>query len=318
VSDGVTLSNVLIDKTVAGSTNTAELPGGVGMHVSGVTHIATSIVRRSALIGIWADGTHPDATGRVTLIDGNTATMQVQQSSGRGIQLDGGPHTVKDTEVIGDTIAGTSTDGVVIGPTGTGIVLDGVVVKDHGGNGVVVDGNGAQISRCTVDSTVGLDAYVSTGSGTVFNGNDAQSQGHGFVVSGPDAALSSNNAEGAGDGFVLSGDRPSLSSNTAVGIGGRGFVVEGNSGTFDTNTAESAGVDGFVVSGSAHVFTNNQSKQSLGVGFNVSGTANEFTTNAAQLNGGAEWILGPGNIDHGGNKVNGSGFSFTSAGGTFN
>jgi hypothetical protein len=318
VSDGVTLSSLLVDKATATANTTAELPGGVGIHASGITKIQNSIIRRSGTIGIWADGTIPDASGYVVTVDGNTTTMQVQQNAGLGIQLDGGPHNLKNTLVSGDGIAGLSTDAVVVGATSTGSNLDGLSIKLHGGNGVVVNGNGARISRSTVDTTVGLDAFVIVGGGSVINGNDAQSLGNGFVISGPDNVLTSNNAEGGGDGYVVTGDRASLSSNTASQNDGRGFVIQGASGVYNTNTAESTGGDGFLVTGASNTFGSNQSKQNLGMGFNVSGTGNHFRNNAAELNASSEWVLAPGNLDDGGNKVSGSTFTFTAAGGTFN
>ncbi|HEV8441081.1 MAG TPA: hypothetical protein VGT40_23580, partial [Methylomirabilota bacterium] len=43
VSDGVTLSSLLVDKATATANTTAELPGGVGIHASGITKIQNSI-----------------------------------------------------------------------------------------------------------------------------------------------------------------------------------------------------------------------------------------------------------------------------------
>ena len=84
-------------------------------------------------------------------ITGNLASMQVEQNAGVGIQFDNGPHRVVFTSVIGDGIDGTSTDGVVVGPTATGILLDSVVVKEHGGDGFVIDGASARIVSSSVD-----------------------------------------------------------------------------------------------------------------------------------------------------------------------
>jgi hypothetical protein len=49
----------------------------------------------------------------------------------------------------------------------------------------------------------------------------------------------------------------------------------------------------------------------------VTGTNNSFNTNAAEANKLAEWVIGPWNVDRGGNRKNGQTFVFTSAGGTF-
>jgi hypothetical protein len=55
------------------------------------------------------------------------------------------------------------------------------------------------------------------------------------------------------------------------------------------------------------------------VGFHVFGSGNHFNTNAASINDGfGEWVIGPGQIDDGGNKVNGSTFSIPPQGGIFN
>src|SRR5262249_29052569 len=162
VSNGITISQSEIDKTVAVTNATATLPGGVGIHATGETTISDTIVRRSGAIGIWADGS--STTGNVTTIIGNgppsTSSMQVTDSAGIGIQLDNGPHSVKVVLVAGDGIAGTSTDGVVIGPTGNGITLDSLDVRNHGGDGVVVDGVNSLITTVSVQDTVGGDGFV--------------------------------------------------------------------------------------------------------------------------------------------------------------
>lgn len=317
-SNGVTLSSLLIDKTVTVSGATAEAVGGVGIHAMGNTHIQNCIVRRSGTIGIWADGTYQDANGRVVTIDGNTTTMQVQSSADIGIQLDFGPHSLKATQVTGDGVDGTSTDGVVIGPTGTGNTIDGVVVKNHGGNGFVIDGVSNSITRSTADTSVGLDGFWSTGSGTVLSGNTAQAVGNGFVIDGPDNVLNTNTADVGGDGFVVSGDRASLSANRSKTGSGVGFVVKGTGGTFNTNLAQSNSGDGFKIPGTGNTFSSNRSKTNKGNGYDVSGSGNHLGSNSAQMNTGSEWIIAPGNFDDGGNRKNGAGFPFTTAGGTFN
>jgi uncharacterized repeat protein (TIGR01451 family) len=98
VSDGVTVSNVLVDRTVGGSA-TQEAPGGVGIHASGNVHIVDSIVRRSAKIGIWVDGSQDlDGNHRIAKIDGTT---RVEDNSGIGLLLEGQLHFLKDVDVTG-------------------------------------------------------------------------------------------------------------------------------------------------------------------------------------------------------------------------
>ena len=317
-SNGVTISDVLIDRTIAVAGATVGQPAGVGIHASGNTVISNTIVRRSGAIGIRADGTHQDVSGFVVTITGNLASMQVEQNAGVGIQFDNGPHRVEFTSVIGDGIDGTSTDGVVVGPTATGILLDSVVVKEHGGDGFVIDGASARIVSSSVDTTVGGDSFVVTGAGAVLENNDAQSLGHGFVINGASSILTSNSAETEQDGFVINGDGASVRNNNAVGNKTRGIVVAGNAGFFDTNLAQFNGTHGMVILGNDNRFISNQSKQNKNSGFSISGTLNRFGTNSAELNAGTEWIIGTNNVDEGENKRNGSRFTFTSAGGNFN
>ena len=317
-SNGVTISDVLIDRTVPVVGATVGQPAGVGIHASGNAVISDTIVRRSGAIGILADGTHQDASGFVVTITGNLANMQVEQNAGVGIQFDNGPHRVVFTSVIGDGISGTSTDGVVVGPTATGILLDSVVVKEHGGDGFVIDGASVRIVSSSVDTTVGGDSFVISGAAAILENNDAQSLGNGYMINGASSTLTSNSAETGKDGFVINADGASVTNNNAVGNKSRGIVVAGNAGLFDTNLAQFNGTHGMVILGSNHRFINNQSKGNKNSGFSVSGTQNSFGTNAAELNSGTEWIIGANNLDEGGNSRNGSRFTFTSAGGNFN
>jgi uncharacterized repeat protein (TIGR01451 family) len=317
LADGVALSNVLVDKTVAVTNATATLPGGVGIHASGNTLIQDVVVRRSGAIGIWADGTS-QVSGVVTTITGNTASMQIDQSAGIGLQLDNGPHSVKATLVAGDGINGTSTDGVVVGPTGIGIRLDSVVVKEHGGDAFVIEGTGTVISQSSAEDTVGGNGFVVSGNDAALDGNQSEVKGHGFLVSGLNATLTSNSASAGNDGFVINGDGASLSNNDAKSNGARGIVVQATLGSYSTNSAQYNGTHGFAIPANNNQFKNNVSKQNKNAGFFVGGAGNHFDTNAAELNNGIEWIIGANNVDDSGNKRNGSTFTFTSAGGNFN
>jgi uncharacterized repeat protein (TIGR01451 family) len=317
-SNGVTISNVLVDRTVAVVGSTVGQPAGVGIHARGNTVISDTIVRRSGAIGILADGTHQDDSGFVVTITGNLANMRVEQNAGIGIQFDNGPHRVEFTSVIGDGISGTSAAGVVVGPAATGILLDSVVVKEHGGDGFVIDGASVRIVSSSVDMSVGGDSFVITGANAILENNDAQSLGHGFVINGASSTLTSNSADTGQDGFVINGDGASVTNNNAVGNKTRGIVVACNAGFFDTNLAQFNGTHGMVILGSNNRFINNQSKQNKNSGYSVSGTLNRFGTNAAEMNAGTEWIIGANNVDEGSNSRNGSRFTFTSAGGSFN
>jgi hypothetical protein len=89
-SDNVKLNGLLVDLVVAGTNTTTEVPGGIGMHLSGGVSVKDSTVRRAANIGILADGSpDPDGTKHRVVIDGNHSTSRVEQNTGVGIQLEG-------------------------------------------------------------------------------------------------------------------------------------------------------------------------------------------------------------------------------------
>ena len=69
----------------------------------------------------------------------------------------------------------------MVGPTGIGNRLNGVIVKEHGGNGFVINGTGTSLTTCEVER-VGLDGYVVAGSGSVLSGSTATEARHGFIV----------------------------------------------------------------------------------------------------------------------------------------
>jgi hypothetical protein len=54
------------------------------------------------------------------------------------------------------------------------------------------------------------------------------------------------------------------------------------------------------------------------VGFKIGGTGNKPKSNNTSNNTGNEYEIGAGNLDQTGKKKNGSGFTFTNAGGNFN
>jgi len=313
VSNFVDVQESLIDRTVGGSA-TAETPGGVGIHVSGNVHIKNTTVRRSATIGIWADGSDdPDGNGRGAVIDGGTRLSRIEQSSGIGILLQGKFHNVKETYVEGDGSDGVSTDGVVV--SGDSMVLDSVDITEFGGRGVVVTGIGAQVSRTSVED-VKQDGFVVTGANAALSGNSAMQSANGFVVSGAACAMDSNDAENiGGTGYVLSGEGCHVRNNKVKKTKGGGYVASMNNALFDTNQVEASTTTGFVISGNNNVFKGNSSNKSTkGNGFEITGSGNHFTTNSAEKNKGCEWVIKPGNVDDGNNRKNGRTFQFTLAG----
>ena len=316
-SDSVKLNGLLVDLVVGGTNTTTEVPGGIGMHLSGSTNVKDSIVRRAASIGILLDGSpDPDGTKHRVQIDGNYSTSRVEANTGIGIQMEGAFHEVRNTFVEGDGNDGVSTTGVLI--NGSGMLTDGLQVVDFGGNGFLVNGAQATIKRSTVEA-VGSDSFVVTGGGVVMTGNSAAKGQKGFVVSGPDAFLDTNEAENVlGTAFLVSGDRAIMTGNTTKAGKAEGFVLNGNGGNYNTNKAEANIGTAFTINGNAGLFLNNSCKSSRkGGGFLVTGTNNTFGTNSAEKNKRSEWEIAAGNLDVGSNRKNGKTFKFTTAGGTF-
>lgn len=242
VSHNIEMSAVKIDSTAPTTTTTQELPGGVGIRASGDNiRIKDSIVRRSKLIGIWADGVDADLTGYAVVIDGNTSTSRIESSPGIGVLLQHGPHLLKDTAIYGDgPQEGTSTDGIVI-DTGVGHRLDGVVVKKFNHNGIVVYASGARVERCGVEEVAGNGFVISPlATNVLLNNNDsAKVFGNGFVIEGGSNILTTNHAErNEGDGFHLVGSRNQLFNSTAQLNLGAGFVISGLGNEIGTNTGE--------------------------------------------------------------------------------
>lgn len=315
-SDGVKLNGLLVDLVVGGTNTTTEIPGGIGMHLSGSVNVKDSTVRRAS-IGILADGApDPDGTKHRVQIDGNYSTSRVEQITGVGIQLEGAFHEVRNTYVEGNGDDGVSTTGVLI--NGSGMLTDGLQVVDFGGNGFLVNGAQATIKRSTVEA-VGSDSFVVAGAGAVLTGNSTAKGQKGFVVSGPDAFLDTNEAENVlGTAFLVSGDRAIMTGNTTKAGKAEGFVLSGNGGNYNTNKAEANVGAAFTITGNNGVFLNNACKSAKkGGGFLVTGTSNTFSTNSAEKNKGSEWVIAAGNADLGSNRKNGKTFKFTSLGGTF-
>ena len=316
-SDNVKLNGLLVDLVVGGTNTTTEIPGGIGMHLSGGINVKDSSVRRAASIGILADGApDPDGTKHRVQIDGNHSTSRVEQNTGVGIQLEGAFHEVRNTFVEGDGDDGVSTTGVLI--NGSAMLTDGLDVVDFGGNGFLINGALATVKRSTVEA-VGSDSFVVGGPGAVLSGNSAAKGQKGFVVSGPDAFLDTNDAENVlGTAFLVSGDRAIMTGNSAKAGKAEGFVLSGHGGNYNTNKAEANIGVAFAIRGNNGVFLNNACKsEKTGGGFLVTGTANSFSTNSAEKNKGSEWVIAAGNVDLGSNRKNGKTFPFTTIGGTF-
>ena len=249
VSDDVLLDGVLVDLVVGGTASTTEIPGGIGMHLSGRVSVQDCIVRRAASIGILADGAAgPDGTAHGVTIDGNFDTSRVEKSTGGvGIQLEGAFHTVKNTAVEGDGDDGDSTTGVLV--NATGVSIDGLEVAEFGGNGFLVNGDQVTIKRSSVEA-VGLDSFVVNGAGALLSGNSVSKGQKAFVVTGVDAFLDTNRAENVlGTAYLVTGDRARMTGNSAKAGKAEGFVLSGNGGNYNTNKAETNVGIAFAISG---------------------------------------------------------------------
>jgi parallel beta-helix repeat protein len=154
----------------------------------------------------------------------------------------------------------------------------------------------------------------STGTQVELDGVIVQSYaGWGVVDAGISSKISRSSVDNTvANGFALNGTGANVSGNTAQATG-YGFAVNGSGSVLTSNTAQFT-QNGFAISGTGHQFSSNQSKQNAGIGFWVGGTSNTFTSNNAELNAGAEWNIGPSNLDGGGNKANGSTFTFDATG----
>jgi uncharacterized repeat protein (TIGR01451 family) len=319
-SDGVLVEKSLVDNTIPTSNTTAAPPeeSGVGIRArSDNVHLKDTIVRRSKRVGVWAHGIDADGDGLALKMDGNTTTSRVETNYNIGVLLEGGPHLIKDTRVQGDSLTGTSTDGVVVAPTAIGARLDGVSIRIHRGVGVWVEGVGTEIERGGVENIGGIGylllapAMVGGTSATLVAGDAYRVE-----ATAGGSVLDTNGAENSpGNGFVVNA-AALLSGNSAVEVGGWGFVIGGSGAYLDTNGAEVDGA-GFRVTGDNNVLESNSAKSTSGIGFEILGTGNRLNTDKAERNAGAELWIGPGNIDDGGNSANGTRLSFGPAGGVF-
>lgn len=287
-SDNVTVSKLKIDSTTPTLKTTRNLPGGVGLYAHGDNiHIKDTIVRRSKLIGILADGVDADLSGYATTIDGNTRSSIVEKNAGIGVVLQNGPHFLKDTAVYGDgPDKGTSTDGVVIA-AGMGNRLDGVVVKKFNGNGVIIDASDTIVEATNVDKVSQNGFVISTlASNVILNNNSSKNLGgNGFVVEGDNNRITTGEAEeNLGHGFQVNGNSNLVENSSAQSNGGGGFEVAGDANRLAISEAEKNLGHGVQISGDGNQVENNKSQGNSGVGFVVAGSANQFITNKAEKN----------------------------------
>jgi hypothetical protein len=230
VSDNVGLNGILVDLVAGGTTTTTEIPGGIGMHLSGNVRVKDSRVRRAAHIGILADGPlNPNGNHLGVQIDGNLATSRVEASTGIGIQLDGASHQVNNTYVAGDGATGVSTIGVLI--NGTGVSVDGSDIVNFGDNGFLVNGSNATIKRSTVEGRGDLRHRHERGLHT-WSGNSASRGQKGLWSAAPMLSWTPTSRRTSwATAFEVSGAGAVMTGNIAKAGKANGYVLSGIGGT---------------------------------------------------------------------------------------
>jgi parallel beta-helix repeat protein len=195
---------------------------------------------------------------------------------------------------------GASLYGVLVVSNGNSVSWNNV-----GGNGVGirVEGNLNTLKGGTVDYNAGDGVQLIGNSNTLSGSNIASNSGNGVLVQGTGNTVKDNGR---------------INQNSLNGI-----LVTGGGNTLSGNASESGkgntqnGIK--VASGSGNQLTGNKMNSNLQAGFDIAAsTGTKLKSNATSNNTGNEYTIGAGNVDQGGNKKNGSSFTFTNAGGNFN
>ncbi len=165
LSNEVLISGSMVDRSTRDASNENPAVGGIGIQVGGDNvRVKDTIIRRSAEVGFWAHGVDSDGSGVAATYEGNTTTSSIESNAGVGVVLEGGPHRLKDTQILGETSRGrTSLEGVVVqegcprhrsrwsrreevlrhaihvGARATDTIIARTKVEDIGGNGFVID-----------------------------------------------------------------------------------------------------------------------------------------------------------------------------------
>lgn len=182
-----------------------------------------------------------------------------------------------------------------------GLEVEQLVVQSNIGDGIRVDGDGADIDSNSVKN----------------NGDD------GIVANGPGARLISNTLEkNGGDGIVVTGanaviDGNQLGSLKDDGNGGWGMLVTGELADVYSNTAEANLAGGYRIRSATVRFKSNDATSNRGTGFSIDSAGSLLDSNRADFNEGFEFDIAPGNIDLSGNRANGSMIEFPIDGGAF-
>ena len=297
------ITGVKVDRVAGTATTTAELPG-----VSGSGHARRRPTSRTAgslkagTVGIWAcwgsTSTPMDGVARRRSTLRAARRRCGSRTAAASVCSWTGARTASRTSMVDGVYDGCpdrpveSKDGVVVGPTGVNNLLDGVIVKEHGGNGFVVDGTGTDITNSEVDG-IGLDGFVVAGSGSVPQRQCVTEARHGFIVRARHLRARTR---------VQSLDtNEALSSTATASWSTRPHPHGHNPGRprirdqrrlrpprHEHGRGELA--DGFIVTNGHGV------KPTLGsaaTGYTVSRSSQHLNSNAAELNTSFEWVMAP-------------------------
>ena len=180
----------------------------------------------------------------------------------RGIQAENADG-VRVTNVV---VSGNFSDGILVEGNAAQITSSSTAADGNGG--IRIDGDFAQIKSSTVFDdivVVGADARVtsSTSTGGVF----------GIDVVGGFAQIKSSTASGNFDGIRVRGDAPTVTSSTVSGNKDDGMDIEGDGAVVRSSSASDNSGVGIFVSGNSASLTGNQA------------TLNGFLNYASDLSG---------------------------------
>ena len=281
---------------------------------------------QSEVIGLFAN------TNENLLLDGSKSLTITQCTVAKVTGAAGSPvwditSTGKLT-IIGPDAVGGSVGWRVGG--GGGHNLKSVRANGAKYQGILITTNGNSVSWNDVSgngSGGATDAgiRVTGSSNTLKGGTVGPNAGDGVQLVGGSNNLSGSNIQSnTGNGVLVSGSSNTVTSNSRINLNKKnGILVTGSTNTLSSNASESGKgntLNGLYVSaGSGNQLTDNKMQSNGQAGFNIAaGTGTKVKSNANTSNTGNEFTIGSGNTDQGSNKKNGSSFTFTSAGGSFN
>ena len=268
---------------------------------------------------------------------------------GCGLTLhDPAPHEAQPTVWIRPGARSPSFLVIDVGATGSGLVGwlvegDGRYLRtvDATGNthGLAVIGNGNTIDSGRAEGNAGLGIYVDGHDNTII-GNDVVGNGDtGIFLKGTGNRLAGNavGERGRGNGGIgihAEGAGNLIEENTVLGNGGHGIDVTGGVASRPVVVRKNRvgdrdrgnRGDGIVVVGTGNgsggpvEIDENDVASNLGDGVRVTGTGHQLRDNISGGggdldNGGCEFAVSSGNLDAGGNRING--VSVDGAGGSF-